>query len=236
MESIAKSISGCDFRRLATLKDCKSNAACDFGRMSTFGEKLKKMMQRSRFSQSRLAREIGTYQSVVNRWINGKGEPSLQQLLKMARLLGTSMEYLVDESIEEEPGYLDYVEADPQIEFNESLYAEFVKTFSEKIKAIEAMAERYRQAVEILRPLGLTIPKHEGEAIPDHIKRLVLRAIEADELRREANTAPKVAGLEAKRSIGKDSPDAAKTQGRVAHGESDVPPAGPARKGKKSAG
>lgn len=59
-------------------------------------ERIKSARQRAGLSQSEIAREIGLNQSSVSDWERGETAPSLANLTKLARLLGVTVDHLLD--------------------------------------------------------------------------------------------------------------------------------------------
>lgn len=60
-----------------------------------FGERLRTVRERLDMKQDRLADLIETDAGSISRWERGKGYPQTQQLVKLARTLGVSLDYLV---------------------------------------------------------------------------------------------------------------------------------------------
>ena len=69
-------------------------------KVSGFPKKLKRIRVRERYTQEALARELGVSQNAVYNWENGKREPSIDMLNKIAEVLETSVAILVDNKIE----------------------------------------------------------------------------------------------------------------------------------------
>lgn len=67
-----------------------------------FHVKLARLAQEQRTSRSDLARHLGDVsKSTVNNWFAGKGEPGLTIGLRIARMLGVTLDYLADEDATE---------------------------------------------------------------------------------------------------------------------------------------
>lgn len=64
-----------------------------------FPKKLQKHMKRLRLSQESLGRELGVSQSLVGKWVRGQNNPDIYQGRALAKVLGVSLDYLIDESI-----------------------------------------------------------------------------------------------------------------------------------------
>lgn len=65
-----------------------------------FRSKLRLMMKRRNFTQDRLAEKLGTDQSRVGNWCSGKHMIGTEYLVPLARELGCSVDYLLDDAIE----------------------------------------------------------------------------------------------------------------------------------------
>jgi len=66
-----------------------------------FSIKLKNLMVAHRFSQQQLAEKLDISNSLVSNWTKGKGEPSMRELLTLARLLQVPLDYLADDTIDD---------------------------------------------------------------------------------------------------------------------------------------
>lgn len=62
-------------------------------------------MAARRITQAQLAEAIGTDQTQISRWLNNpKKGPSLFYMLRIARALGTSVDYLIDDAMTDPAG------------------------------------------------------------------------------------------------------------------------------------
>lgn len=68
-----------------------------------FAEKVRSLLKERRLSQSDLAAMLGTSQPQVSRWLEGDTPPRWDYLLKMARALGVTADYLIDSALDEPP-------------------------------------------------------------------------------------------------------------------------------------
>jgi transcriptional regulator with XRE-family HTH domain len=68
-----------------------------------FAEKVRNLLKSRRLSQSELAALLGTSQPQVSRWLEGDTPPRWDYLLKMARALGVTADYLIDPEQDEPP-------------------------------------------------------------------------------------------------------------------------------------
>ena len=68
-----------------------------------FEEKLRKQMLLKGFNQQKLSRASGVSDSEISRILNGKSQPGLENALKLARAVGVSLDYLADDSVDEDP-------------------------------------------------------------------------------------------------------------------------------------
>jgi transcriptional regulator with XRE-family HTH domain len=62
--------------------------------------KLQEIRKRVGLSQSQLAAQMGVDTSLISRWEKGEREPSFSQQMDLARLLGVSVDYLVNGKLE----------------------------------------------------------------------------------------------------------------------------------------
>jgi transcriptional regulator with XRE-family HTH domain len=69
----------------------------------TFAEKTRALLKAQRLSQSELAERLGTNQPQVCRWLEANTPPRGDYLLKLARVLGVTADYLIDPDQEEPP-------------------------------------------------------------------------------------------------------------------------------------
>lgn len=67
-----------------------------------FQEKLQKLMKVGKFNASTLGREAKVSHTAVNNWLAGT-DPSLTKAARAARVLGVSLDYLVDDAQEYPP-------------------------------------------------------------------------------------------------------------------------------------
>ena len=58
-------------------------------------ERLSYLMRIEKLSQSELARKIGISQSAICNWLNGKKEPSIESLWKLADYFDVTVDYLI---------------------------------------------------------------------------------------------------------------------------------------------
>lgn len=58
-------------------------------------ERIKGLMNEERISQAELARSVGISQSAVCNWLNGKKEPSIDSLWRLADFFDVSVDYII---------------------------------------------------------------------------------------------------------------------------------------------
>lgn len=68
-----------------------------------FSAKLKLLMARHRYSQTKVAEAIDVSQSLVSLWTLGKGVPDLHEAAKLAEFLGVDLSYLANDAQDEPP-------------------------------------------------------------------------------------------------------------------------------------
>ena len=69
--------------------------------LMAFSEKIKNLREKNGFTQAALAGKIGLTRSAVNAWEMGNATPSTEIIIKLARLFGTSTDYLLGVDDEE---------------------------------------------------------------------------------------------------------------------------------------
>ena len=62
--------------------------------METFGERLKELRLEKGLGQVALAKELGVAKSVISLWENGQCEPTLGNLIRLAKYFDVSIDYL----------------------------------------------------------------------------------------------------------------------------------------------
>lgn len=63
--------------------------------MSKFYTRLKELREEKKLLQKQLATELGVSQVTIARWETNSREPSIDMLMKIAKLFGVSIDYLV---------------------------------------------------------------------------------------------------------------------------------------------
>ena len=67
----------------------------------TLSEKLQNLRRAAGFSQEALAEQLGVTRQAVSKWETGEGKPDIDNLLPLAKLLHTTVDYLLDDSAQE---------------------------------------------------------------------------------------------------------------------------------------
>lgn len=62
----------------------------------TLGEKIKEARKQSGLSQEQLSEKLGISRSAVAKWETDKGIPDVENLKALSKLLGVSIDYLLD--------------------------------------------------------------------------------------------------------------------------------------------
>lgn len=62
--------------------------------MKSFGQRLKALRQEKSIGQIRLAEEIGVGKSIISLWELGRCEPTLSNLIALAKYFDVSIDYL----------------------------------------------------------------------------------------------------------------------------------------------
>lgn len=68
-----------------------------------FGNKIKELRIKKGLSQADMAKKIGMQSPQLSKYENGEHTPSLEKVIKIAKVLGVSVGYLVGESVAEMP-------------------------------------------------------------------------------------------------------------------------------------
>ncbi len=67
----------------------------------TLSEKLQNLRRAAGLSQEQLAEQLGVTRQAVSKWETGEGKPDIDNLLPLAKLLHTTVDYLLDDGAEE---------------------------------------------------------------------------------------------------------------------------------------
>ena len=67
----------------------------------TLSEKLQNLRRAAGLSQEQLAEQLGVTRQAVSKWETGEGKPDIDNLLPLAKLLGTTVDYLLDDGADE---------------------------------------------------------------------------------------------------------------------------------------
>lgn len=63
--------------------------------METFGERLRALRKANKLSQPDFAKQIGVSNGMISFWENNISEPSLSNLIILARFFGVTSDYLI---------------------------------------------------------------------------------------------------------------------------------------------
>lgn len=67
----------------------------------TFGEKLSKLRKESNYTQEQLAELLGVSRQSISKWESDTAYPETEKLIKIGKLFGCSMDYLLNEAVTE---------------------------------------------------------------------------------------------------------------------------------------
>ena len=67
----------------------------------TLSEKLQNLRRAAGFSQEQLAERLNVTRQAVSKWETGEGKPDIDNLLPLAKLLGTTVDHLLDHAAAE---------------------------------------------------------------------------------------------------------------------------------------
>lgn len=63
------------------------------------GKIIKELRKEAGLSQTQLAKMVGYSQSVITKWENGESEPNVKAIVKLAKALACSCDYLLGEPV-----------------------------------------------------------------------------------------------------------------------------------------
>lgn len=63
--------------------------------MEVFGKRIKQILRENGQTQKALAKAIDVQPSTLCEWLNGHNEPSMQDIVNIAKALGVSTDYLL---------------------------------------------------------------------------------------------------------------------------------------------
>jgi len=69
----------------------------------TIGDRIREVRTKRGLSQAEFARQVGVSRGVAHGWESGRNRPEQASMLKIARLLGTSISYLYGETHDPRP-------------------------------------------------------------------------------------------------------------------------------------
>lgn len=66
--------------------------------MTSFSNRLKDLRKKSRLTQQELADKVGTNRVNITKWETGRTEPSLENVVKLSKILGTTTDELLGQT------------------------------------------------------------------------------------------------------------------------------------------
>lgn len=82
----------------------------------TLSEKLQTLRKAAGLSQEQLAEQLNVTRQAVSKWETGEGKPDIDNLLPLARLLQTTVDYLLDDEANQPRPEEPHTETPPQTE------------------------------------------------------------------------------------------------------------------------
>ena len=82
----------------------------------TLSEKLQSLRKAAGLSQEALAERLNVTRQAVSKWETGEGKPDIDNLLPLARLLGTTVDYLLDDEANQPRPEEPHTETPPRTE------------------------------------------------------------------------------------------------------------------------
>ena len=142
-----------------------------------FAQRLRHAMEDKSITAYRLAKELGVHQTTIKNWLDGKGEPHLAQLKRIAKILNADIIYLISgqTSAEVERGILIQAEAEAKY----------------YVKGRFAEAETWKSRKD---EIGEDLAKLNDDGQIEAVKR-VKELTRLDEYRRGAEPSPLSAGI-----------------------------------------
>ena len=80
----------------------------------TLSEKLQSLRKAAGLSQEALAERLNVTRQAVSKWETGEGKPDIDNLLPLAKLLGTTVDYLLDDSAADPRAAAPHTQPQPQ--------------------------------------------------------------------------------------------------------------------------
>ena len=97
----------------------------------TLSAKLQNLRRAARLSQEQLAEQLGVTRQAVSKWETGEGKPDIDNLLPLARLLHTTVDYLLDDGANQPRAEEPQPQTPPQQSVGRELW-EQLKTFGRR--------------------------------------------------------------------------------------------------------
>lgn len=98
----------------------------------TLSEKLQTLRKAAGLSQEQLAEQLNVTRQAVSKWETGEGKPDIDNLLPLARLLQTTVDYLLDDEANQPRPEEPRTETPPQTESVGRELWEQLKTFGRR--------------------------------------------------------------------------------------------------------
>ena len=115
----------------------------------TFGEYLQDTRQGNRMTQKQLAKELGVSRQAITKWEKGYGFPSLDNLEKISKLFGVSIDEMLDYNTEKIIPVFEETKED--VDKNKTNFKNFEKFLLERFNDYDKITILYRELYK--RPL-----------------------------------------------------------------------------------
>lgn len=111
-----------------------------------FAQRLKQAMEDKSITAYRLAKELGVHQTTIRNWLDGKGEPHLAQLKRIAKILNADIIYLISgqTSAEVERGILIQAENEVRSELEKLQFKSKDRPYEERVSLSEALIRMFK--------------------------------------------------------------------------------------------
>lgn len=75
------------------------NKAANFKKCPPFGERFKEVCKANKISRYKITQKTGIAESVMRYWIQGKTQPSISNVIKLAKFFNCSIDYILGREI-----------------------------------------------------------------------------------------------------------------------------------------
>lgn len=142
------------------------------GEMSIFSDKLTKYRKEQGFTQQEIADKIGINRGSYSNWENGKREPTLENVVKLAKLFKTTTDELLGQTIYQRVDHIVFLD-----DFDVSNIKDFTKEDLDKLK-FAIMFEITTSKVKALNLKDDLIIKYKLDKIERYILNTIFNEVQ----------------------------------------------------------